>query len=513
MNIYESIMNIDAAIDASQDCVMESLLAAYDKSLKILEYYDGPELDCFSIFQEGSIMDDVKKRGEGQNALVKIITFIPRLIGAIISFLKNKFSKKNGPIEAVIEEVKELPKDKNKQKNLAVFASLGAAAAATAVAGYSNHKTKEEMEKLKSAYDDAMRIMSYDKSVMKKIYDKNVAYSHKQQDVIKAYNSLYTLNVILNIIQRDLDKNANNLGTESIESYNDLCKMRSDINDDFANVESILKDNGINPAEYEPTHDTAVIWKGNEPGPSDEKIILIKDAIFDIYTKCQRIKNTLDSRYKVAVENYDRMQQKFKENCETKLFNNNNDFAEDIKVKTRLGVILDKLADFNKIMDDAIKSGKILDPKEYSQYFDYRYDDHVFMGLTNDKGTGVLDIITNDSSKLYRALNDATYKHKQFEAKYKKELKEWNSALENDTEIGSKEIKNIGDMFQYFVDGYKYIYRQLQEEYLNLQSLAPVIDFVMGGNRGQRLSDAIDTSREGLKANVDINRAKRESEF
>ena len=117
MNIYESIMNIDAAIDASQDCVMESLFAAYDKSLKILEYYDGPELDCFSIFQEGSIMDDVKKRGEGQNALVKIITFIPRLIGAIISFLKNKFSKKNGPIANAVEEIKDLPKDKNKQKN------------------------------------------------------------------------------------------------------------------------------------------------------------------------------------------------------------------------------------------------------------------------------------------------------------------------------------------------------------------------------------------------------------
>lgn len=513
MNIYESIMNIDAAIDDSQDCVMESLFTAYDKSLKILEYYDGPYLDCFSIFQEGSIMDDVKKRGEGQNALVKIITFIPRLIGAIISFLKNKFSKKNGPIEAVIEEVKELPKDKNKQKNLAVFASLGAAAAATAVAGYSNHKTKEEMEKLKSAYDDAMRIMSYDKSVMKKIYDKNVAYSHKQQDVIKAYNSLYTLNAILNIIQRDLDKNANNLGTESIESFNDLCKMRSDINDDFAEVESILKDNGINPAEYEPTHDTAVIWKGNEPGPSDEKIILIKDAIFDIYTKCQRIKNTLDSRYKVAVENYDRMQRKFKENCQTKIFGDSNDFAKDIKVKTRLHVILNKLSDFNKLMDDAIKSGKILDPKEYTDYFSQHSDDAVFMGLTNDTGTGVLDIITNDSSKLYRALNDATYKHKQFEAKYKEELKVWNKAYENDTEIGSDEIKNIGHMFRYFVDGYKYIYQQLQEEYRRLQSLAPVIDFVMGGNRGQSLSDAIDTSREGLKANVDINRAKRESEF
>lgn len=93
-NIFESINIINETTADSEIAVMESMLVAYDKAYAILENYEGEDLDAFSIFQEGKIMDDVKKAGKNdKNKIITIIKFIPRMIMAFIKQIKSKMIK------------------------------------------------------------------------------------------------------------------------------------------------------------------------------------------------------------------------------------------------------------------------------------------------------------------------------------------------------------------------------------------------------------------------------------
>lgn len=90
-NLLTAIDSIDKSSSDAECKVLESLVDNYQKAFFIYENYTGDGIDNFSIFQEGSIMDDVKKRGKNQNAFLKVITFIPRLIGAVISAITANF--------------------------------------------------------------------------------------------------------------------------------------------------------------------------------------------------------------------------------------------------------------------------------------------------------------------------------------------------------------------------------------------------------------------------------------
>ena len=114
--IQEILNSIDQIDDITTECTvstMNSMIDSYEKSTLILENYEGDDLSSFSIFQEGEIMDDVKKQGKGQSTLMKILSFIPRLIKAIFHKIKKAIGKGETPA-AVNKELQKAPKEVKK---------------------------------------------------------------------------------------------------------------------------------------------------------------------------------------------------------------------------------------------------------------------------------------------------------------------------------------------------------------------------------------------------------------
>lgn len=112
--MYTTEAAVLAAIDEVADITLESsidvyasLLNEYEKTAVILEEYNGNNIEGYTFFQEGAIGDEVKKMGEGQNAFVRILTLIPRLIVAIFRVVKSKLSK---AVEKGSKESKKLGK-------------------------------------------------------------------------------------------------------------------------------------------------------------------------------------------------------------------------------------------------------------------------------------------------------------------------------------------------------------------------------------------------------------------
>ena len=60
-NIIDSIDIINATTISSEMNVIEALTESIDKSFVIMENYENDDLSSFSIFQEGKILDKVKK--------------------------------------------------------------------------------------------------------------------------------------------------------------------------------------------------------------------------------------------------------------------------------------------------------------------------------------------------------------------------------------------------------------------------------------------------------------------
>ena len=114
--IQEILNSIDQIDDITTEYTvnaMNSMIDSYEKSTLILENYEGDDLSSFSIFQEGEIMDDVKKQGKGQSTLMKILSFIPRLIKAIFHKIKKAIGKGETPA-AVNKELQKAPKEVKK---------------------------------------------------------------------------------------------------------------------------------------------------------------------------------------------------------------------------------------------------------------------------------------------------------------------------------------------------------------------------------------------------------------
>ena len=112
-SILMSLDTINDVVCESEVAAAEALLAEYDKALAILEYSE-TEPEEFGIFQEGKIMDDVKKQGEGQSKVMRILSFIPRLIAALFKAITGKLQTAAKSAKNVVENTK--GKDQSKIK-------------------------------------------------------------------------------------------------------------------------------------------------------------------------------------------------------------------------------------------------------------------------------------------------------------------------------------------------------------------------------------------------------------
>ena len=103
MNQIDKVLDsIDMVDDVTLEYsfnILDSMFKAYEKSAIILENYEGDDLSSFTIFQEGEIMDDVKRQGKGQGTLMKILTALPRLIIAVFRKLTGTLKKVGDPEE------------------------------------------------------------------------------------------------------------------------------------------------------------------------------------------------------------------------------------------------------------------------------------------------------------------------------------------------------------------------------------------------------------------------------
>ena len=104
--ILQSIDEVNDMTLESMIDVCKALCSEYEKSAVILEEYDAAQ-EGYSLYQEG-FSDEVKKMGEGQNAFVRILTLLPRIIIALFRTVKNKLSKKNKDSKPAMQEFSEV---------------------------------------------------------------------------------------------------------------------------------------------------------------------------------------------------------------------------------------------------------------------------------------------------------------------------------------------------------------------------------------------------------------------
>ena len=139
MNIKSQILDaIDDINIITAECEYNTICEmynSYDKASLILEYYEGEDVDAFNVFQESSVSDKMKKSGAKYNTLMKILTFIPRLIKALFQTISEKLKKtklskelQRAPKETkeAFVEIFDKKKDKKKRKTV-ILKVLGVA--------------------------------------------------------------------------------------------------------------------------------------------------------------------------------------------------------------------------------------------------------------------------------------------------------------------------------------------------------------------------------------------------
>jgi hypothetical protein len=86
------------------------MIADFEKYSIMMECYDGNIEQFDSVFQEGKVLDKVKKESKkDDNKLVTVLMFIPRLIKALIDIFKKKFKDAD-----IGDKIKEAGKSLNK---------------------------------------------------------------------------------------------------------------------------------------------------------------------------------------------------------------------------------------------------------------------------------------------------------------------------------------------------------------------------------------------------------------
>ena len=102
--IRESLDVIQETCNETEVAVAEAIIQECYKAMDILEY-SGTDVEQFNIIQEGKIMDDVKKQGEGQSKVMRILSFIPRLIAALFKAITGKLESTKDKVKKTAENV------------------------------------------------------------------------------------------------------------------------------------------------------------------------------------------------------------------------------------------------------------------------------------------------------------------------------------------------------------------------------------------------------------------------
>jgi hypothetical protein len=109
-DLLMNIDQIDQSVNDSEINVLESMIQSYDKSIMILESYEGEDFSAFDIFQEGEKWDKFKEDTKapvfgkkGESVAKRFLMLIPRLIQKLIALIKRLFVK-NKNVEQKMEK-------------------------------------------------------------------------------------------------------------------------------------------------------------------------------------------------------------------------------------------------------------------------------------------------------------------------------------------------------------------------------------------------------------------------
>lgn len=191
MNNYVSILDcideINDVVVATEYSVATAMVHSYLKTNKLFaECYERGKDPC-DIYQETSIMDEVKDKAKNdKNGFVTFFKFVPRLIIAIINKIKNKLLNKNkGDISVKASTVEKVNKELSKKKTGTMMLAGGLVLAVGATGGILIYK-KRPNGKSNQKEDHGVKVEVTKNAKVK----TNVDVEAMQKDVIGLMNKM-----------------------------------------------------------------------------------------------------------------------------------------------------------------------------------------------------------------------------------------------------------------------------------------------------------------------------------
>ena len=247
MNNYNLILDyideINDSVVTTESNVIKSLMNSYYKQYELFTECEYLGKDPYKIYQEASIMDEVKeKSSKDKNKLISIVKLVPRLIIALINKIKNKLFKKGNNITNVDKQtIEETRKAVSNSKNGKIVLGGGVIVTALGAGGLVISKviknkgkssTKVEVEITK---DNKVKC-DFDIKAIKELVKVLVGDMKKVMEQYKDPN-----------VQKVSESMVNNI-TKNTEKLNDELKKENKNGDkvevksgDF-NIESIVAD-------------------------------------------------------------------------------------------------------------------------------------------------------------------------------------------------------------------------------------------------------------------------------
>lgn len=230
IDILKSIDDISTSIANSEINVCESMLDAYNKSVAILENYEGDDISSFNVFTESFIMEasqsEIKKESGIVSVIRKIRDAIAKMIVTILKKLgvKGLDPEKIGDLstpEKMEKAIEKVEKTHKKHPIITISASVVGGAAAI----YGGTKGIEALEKhvaWKELDDD-------EKELVKKVFVQKTHSFNIPFDVSRIGHVMANTSLELKKIHKNLCK-----VEDSVEKIEEFCKANG--------ISSIKKD-------------------------------------------------------------------------------------------------------------------------------------------------------------------------------------------------------------------------------------------------------------------------------
>lgn len=147
-SVFESINNIDTAVQESNIDVMLSLIGNIEKEAMILENYNGEDASLFAIFQEANVQEADAVASKSENIFVKLWNFIKNIFKSIGNTIKKLWTgvdttihphKASNKLEEIFEKCKDKTPEwiKENAKEIGI-ASASALSIILSVVAYTN---------------------------------------------------------------------------------------------------------------------------------------------------------------------------------------------------------------------------------------------------------------------------------------------------------------------------------------------------------------------------------------